>query len=338
MAGPGPALGLLAETLFPGRCLLCGGWLLLTSNHVVPVCDSCLGSIPALQGERCAKCGIELISEKNTCLRCRGADFMFDSNMSLFAYTGSARRLLTSLKFEGRRRLALFFAARAASLLETTGWDGPVVPVPPRPGRRAPDPAELVARALEKRHGVHVLRVLARSVGAQQKSLDFEQRKLNLRGQVRLVHGAEAHAIPPRAVLLDDVFTTGATLDACARVLRQAGLRVGTRRDARDGRVAAAQSLRKDHGSEPVLLPARLQLEGQRLVEEAMQIRAGPGDEQLAARAHKTPGRRGKVRLPGNPRDSPRSGDHEVKSPGRKGLPELGLGCARHGGIGGPIP
>ena len=223
MTRPGTVGGLLTETLFPGRCFLCGGWLLLTSDHEVPVCNSCLRSVPVLHGPRCAKCGIELISEKQTCLRCRRADFMFDSNLSLFAYSGEARRLLASLKFEGRRRLALFFAARIASLLEAARWSGPVIPVPPRPGRRSPDPAELVARALERRHGVNVRRLLARSAGTQQKSLDLERRKMNLRGHVRLGPHITAGMVPLQAVLLDDVFTTGATLDACARVLRGAG-------------------------------------------------------------------------------------------------------------------
>jgi competence protein ComFC len=214
----GSAVGALGEAIFPGRCLLCGGWLLLASDHSIPICHACRGTVPMLGGPRCTKCGLELISERGTCLRCRNADYMFDSNLSVFAYTGNAKRLLVGLKFEGRRRLAPFFAAHVAALLNAAGWRGEVVPVPPRPGRQEPDAAELVSRSLEKLHGVRVLRALLRTASVQQKTLDYRQRRENLKGQVRV-----RAAVPPKAILLDDVFTTGATLDACARALRNAG-------------------------------------------------------------------------------------------------------------------
>ncbi len=217
------AAAVLREAIFPGRCLLCGGWLLLASDHSIPVCHTCRDSLPTLCEPRCSTCGVELISEKGTCLRCCKADYMFVSNMSVFAYTGEAKRLMVSLKFEERRRLAPFFAAHVAGLLEESRWKGDVVPVPPRPGRLTPDAAELVARSLERRHGVRVLRILERTAGVQQKSLNFEQRKQNLRGQVRCTPRTPHGAVPPRAILLDDVFTTGATLDACARALHDAG-------------------------------------------------------------------------------------------------------------------
>ena len=67
-------------------------------------------------------------------------------------------------------------------------------------------------------------RLLERTGGAQQKSLDFAQRRENLRGMIRLAPGANA-LLPARVLLLDDVFTTGATLDACARALREGGCR-----------------------------------------------------------------------------------------------------------------
>lgn len=216
--------GILMEVLFPGRCLLCGDWLLLAGDHCVPICDACKEKLRPLSGPRCGRCGIELISEKGTCLRCRTANYSFDSNMSLFPYSGAAKSLLTAMKFGRRTRLAPFFAAHAVDSLRACGPSGAViVPAPPRRGRRTPDAVELVARALERNHGFTVLRLLARSGFVQQKSLDLERRRENLKGKISMASGATKRVLPREAVLLDDVFTTGATLDACARALREAG-------------------------------------------------------------------------------------------------------------------
>ena len=216
----------MLEVLFPGRCLQCGEWLLLDGDESIPLCRACSEDVRLPGGARCTRCGIELISERGTCLRCRTADFSFDSNMSLFSYSGTPKRLLAALKFGGRSRLAAFFAEHAAAALKKIDPRGAVViPAPPRKGRRSPDAVELVARSLEKLHGVSVLRILSRAGSVQQKSLDYEQRRENLRGMISLLPGSSPRALPAAAVVLDDVFTTGATLDACARALRDAGCR-----------------------------------------------------------------------------------------------------------------
>jgi predicted amidophosphoribosyltransferase len=135
--------------------------------------------------------------------------------------------LLARFKFEGRSRLASLFADMAEAAMDGPRGRLAVVPVPPRPGRKGPDAIEMVARSLERRHGRRVLRLLARRGGAQQKSLDFMQRRDNLLGKIALRSGsAYGAALPPSVLLMDDVFTTGATLDACARTLREAGCRV----------------------------------------------------------------------------------------------------------------
>lgn len=218
-----PDRGLLAEILFPGRCLLCGDWLLLAGGDGLPVCHDCQASLEPLSGERCAVCSMPLSSERGTCLRCRDAAYAFDSNLSVFAYAGQVRQLISQYKFSGRRRLARLFASRLAPVIREKYPDRPVVPAPPRPNRRSLDAVERIARLLEREHGFAVWRCLERTGGIPQKSLDFSQRAQNLRGRIRVAGGRAAAAAPPAVVLLDDVFTTGATADACARALRQAG-------------------------------------------------------------------------------------------------------------------
>jgi ComF family protein len=215
----------LLEAFFPGRCLLCGQWLSIGNDPVVPLCDACRDSLVPIGAARCGKCGMGLVSENVTCIRCREADFVFESNVALFPYSRDARELIRQLKFEGRFRLAGFFADLVAAALSPEREQYPIVPVPSRPGRTTPDPVGRVAARLERHHGKTVRRLLVRTGGAQQKSLDLARRRENLRGMIRLAPDRGLPGLPPQVILLDDIFTTGATIDACARVLHDAGCR-----------------------------------------------------------------------------------------------------------------
>ncbi len=212
------ALKSLLEILFPGRCLVCGRWLLTEDWSGGQVCADCMRGLVPLEGLRCETCGTPLVSEQTQCLRCRAARFAFSSNRSLFAYDGAVRDLIACLKFERRSRLSTFFADILGPRIREAHPGIPLVPVP---GRRFPDAVELIARELRARHGIEVLRLLQRSGGQAQKTLDLQERRENLRGRVRLVAGK----VPLELVLFDDVFTTGATADTCARVLLEAGCR-----------------------------------------------------------------------------------------------------------------
>jgi len=213
----------ILELIFPGRCLVCGEWLFGKATDAVPVCADCRARIMAPGQEAvCRTCGMRLVSEIDQCRRCRGSDFAFSCNTALFPNEGVIKDLIHHLKFANRTRLAPLFAHYAACALAERHPGISIIPVPSRPGRATPDAVELTARCLEKRHGLTVERLLRRAPGVPQKTLDFQQRRENLKGRIRMVEGARAR-LGSAAVVFDDVFTTGATLDACARVLREAG-------------------------------------------------------------------------------------------------------------------
>ena len=218
--------GILLDVLFPGRCLLCGNWLPVPNGHPAPVCGECRERLSPISGGRCARCGMPLLSEREACTRCRHTEYSFESNLAIFPHSGPARELLARFKFEGRSRLRLTFRGHGRGCDGRPARQACRCPVfRPAPARKGPDAIEMVARSLERRHGRRVLRLLVRRGGAEQKSLDFMQRRDNLLGKIALRSGsAHGAALPPSVLLMDDVFTTGATLDACARTLREAGL------------------------------------------------------------------------------------------------------------------
>jgi predicted amidophosphoribosyltransferase len=148
--------------------------------------------------------------------------FAFARNHSVFAYAAEIKDLVRSYKFSGRVRLSRLFAQFLAEAIRNEFPTASVVPVPPRPGGSSLDPVGRMARMLRKEHGIPVLSPLVRTGGVSQKTLDLEERRKNLLGKIRVKPGFEA---PQRTVLLDDIFTTGATADACARALCAAGCR-----------------------------------------------------------------------------------------------------------------
>jgi ComF family protein len=210
------------ELFFPGRCLLCGKALAFNSGKGEPLCLACrAGLIPLAAPRRCAICSLPLSSEKRLCTRCRRRTYEFQSNLSLFEYLGEPRELLYQYKFRNRLRLAPILADFYARALRV-GFPGAVlIPAPGSPQavrRRGWDPVERLCRVLRTRHGFRVRRVLERRAGSAQKLLGYEERRRNLRGTIALREGT-----PGELVLIDDVFTSGATASECARLLLQGG-------------------------------------------------------------------------------------------------------------------
>jgi len=177
--------------------------------------------LPLAAGARGRLCRAPLISEQQLCTRCRNRVFHFHSNFALFDYAGQVRELIYQLKFANRRSLAPLFASLLAPVVERDLAGLPIVPVPGNPRavrRRGWDPMMEVSRELSRRCRTVALPLLRRSSGAAQKALSYEERIRNLRGTFTL-----RRAPPRRVLLLDDVFTTGATADECARVILAGG-------------------------------------------------------------------------------------------------------------------
>jgi ComF family protein len=147
--------------------------------------------------------------------------------VAAFRYEGRLRRALQRLKYGGSARLADPLAAAALPalhrLLALTG-PLPLVPIPVHAVRRRErgyNQAALLARSLSRRTGLAAYELLTRELATtKQHQLDRAGRLRNLRGAFAVMRGARP---PPAVILVDDILTTSATLETCARTLRAAG-------------------------------------------------------------------------------------------------------------------
>jgi competence protein ComFC len=217
------SLGIPLSLLFPGNCLVCGKELCVPEARNYPVCEGCVCALTYVSGNRCRICSTRLISERDICTRCRATTYSFDSNYSLFEYTGIAKELIYQYKFEGRHSLAKLFADLLAKVIKESYAGIPLIPVPSSrksKKKRGWDHMNVIMKSLGRGYGIRFFNVLGRITDIPQKELSYPERLENLKGKISFDKAKVAYAFK-EAVLIDDVFTTGATTSECARVLKE---------------------------------------------------------------------------------------------------------------------
>jgi ComF family protein len=233
--------------LFPSSCALCGGSLLRFTR--VPICDFCCAQLPPQSGILCACCGEDLgiaqfsplpadDLDPQLCQPCRLAPPAFIKAVAYGGYHGELRSLVHLLKYKGMQPVARRLGVLLAESLEVFAGSAAqmlVIPVPMHTAKerlRGFNHAELLARAamaeMRRRHpqwGLHLETGLLKRVRVtvSQAGLTTHQRRQNLRGAFFAPH--PERLVGRDVLLIDDIYTTGATARACSRVLRNAGAR-----------------------------------------------------------------------------------------------------------------
>lgn len=205
----------LLDLIFPPRCAGC-------DRPGALLCERCRAVVPQIDGSRaCDRCGAPLARD-GRCHECVGRLFAFSAARCAALLEPPVSRAVVLLKDGGERRYARVLGELLAGA--AAGWLTPadvLVPVPASPAavrRRGFDHAADIARTLSVITGNRVERMLSCGASADQRTLGREERFTNRADAFRLVPGA---AVISAVVLVDDVFTTGATLDAAASVIRR---------------------------------------------------------------------------------------------------------------------
>lgn len=202
--------------LLPQRCAVC-------TRPGVPLCDPCGTALHPLSPPLCERCGAPGAWPVRRCVECAGRRLAFARARAAIVYDDRARLLVGAWKERGRRDLAAVAGRIVAAQLPRPDADGLVaVPSDPERGiRRGHAPAAGLARELARAWELPLLGLLRRTGAApRQRGLALPDRRRN----VSAVFAAHGRA-PPRVCLVDDVYTSGATANACARELRRAGAR-----------------------------------------------------------------------------------------------------------------
>jgi competence protein ComFC len=213
-----PYLSALADLFYPERCVGCER----RASDVL--CRACFDALPYVGSPFCGRCGLPTAFATPLCEQCKNVDFRFESARAPLKYDGVGKKIVHALKYRGYQRVV----DRLAAPLMLQVIDGPrfdaVVPVPlhrSRLRKRGFNQAELLAGSVAGRLRAPVSDTLeaVRST-RDQIELSAARRRANVAGAYRA-----KGPVRGRILLVDDVFTTGATMHACAETLLRAGAR-----------------------------------------------------------------------------------------------------------------
>lgn len=221
---------ILIDIIYPPRCPLCEKVLPhKAGGKRIMACRECVRRLKLIDSPRCMKCGKQLDNmEHEYCGDCKKRSHSFERGAGAAAYSEDLRLSVHRFKYKCRREYAPFYAwlifKQCESLIRQ--WDIDVImPVPMHERKkkiRGYNQAELIAEELGKLTGIKVdSKALARTRNTQpMKELNDIERSKNLQNAFKMNNNVLEYK---HILLVDDIYTTGCTIDACADVLHRAG-------------------------------------------------------------------------------------------------------------------
>lgn len=215
-------MGIL-EILYPARCPICHGILKGRDG----ICPECRKKLPYIREPKCKKCGKQMESaEEEYCRDCKRFSHAFDRGAAVYTYNDVMARSIAMFKYHNRREYAKVYAKemyRCCSRFLKSCAPEVILPVPihrQKKCQRGFNQAELVAKELGKLLNVPVDAdyLIRKAKTIPQKELTRQQRKRNLKEAFEVSKDGKYYK---RVLLIDDIYTTGATMDAVSEILRE---------------------------------------------------------------------------------------------------------------------
>ncbi len=220
----------LLDIVYPDNiyCICCGS--IIDKSRPYSLCDTCLERMHWITGRSCAICGKALQDTYtgDICYDCMEEKHSFDRAFSCVEYGLYERAVIMDFKYSDRayigRKLAEAMYDRISC--EDISYDI-IVPVPVHKSRknsRGYNQAEIIAKHMSRLSGIPCMSLLVRTRATEaMKNLSIAQRRDNIRGAFEIPECMTKSVRDRDILLIDDIYTTGATFDECALTLKEAG-------------------------------------------------------------------------------------------------------------------
>lgn len=193
------------------------------------ICGNCFKQLPLITMPKCEKCGKPVPKGDSLCYDCTKMEHSFTEGMGIFLYDEVMRKSLYKFKYSGRKEYGQFYgmAAWYYGKEKLKAWNPQVIiPIPVHASRlrsRGYNQAEVIADALGRYLKIPVRKnvLIRQSKTVAQKELTVEERRKNLKH----AFGVLEKIVPwKRILLVDDIYTTGSTMDSAADALKKCGI------------------------------------------------------------------------------------------------------------------
>lgn len=211
----------ILELFFPKdcKCVFCG-----RETRRYGICEECYSHLPFVIGKVCSVCGASNPSRSSVCIECKGRDFAFKRNISILDYDGEVRRKIVSFKQEGNKYIGRAFAWLVANKINELDLDMDfIIPMPisdERLKERGFNQTEVLCELLDKDLVRTDILVRVKNT-PHQTGLSRENRETNLKSAFKVLDKKVVKG--KKILLIDDIYTTGSTLNESAETLLKAG-------------------------------------------------------------------------------------------------------------------
>lgn len=217
-------LNFLLTFIYPKTCMSCN--TLLNYNTKIELCDNCAKDFNPYRGNRCITCD-RPIDNTGECSICKSEKIYFEKGYCVYPYAGAVRNTILNFKF---KNMALYYTYLGSKMTEyyfeyiMESYDYiTAVPIHKKKLKlRGYNQAELLAEYISEQINIPYCTILKRTVNTKpQNALSKKERVTNIKNAFSLIDNID---IKNKSILIvDDIFTTGTTINECCKVLKKAG-------------------------------------------------------------------------------------------------------------------